>query len=208
MRPLHPVSTRNVVLAHPMPQFSCCKWRCPVFSYKSTSSRCRHTRGAMIVPLMLVEEVYLFPYATTTRRWLHHCALILCPNIDLCDQVVTVATSLTLPGSRPLCTARVVSSRTPPPLRTPLDLVVSTPAALLRFLEEAGRSYGPEWEAQSFAQRVRHVVADEADALITSDSFWKPLEEILNVRGLNGCDCASLQWETCLLATSLDSEAL
>lgn len=105
--------------------------------------------------------------------------------MELCEQVAAAAQSLVTLDSgtpAPLCVARTVSVRNPPQLRTPTDVVVSTPAALCNFLDEAGSSYGPQWELNNFAQCVRHVVADEADALFTSDSFYKPLTRILDVR--------------------------
>eukprot|EP00892_Ulva_mutabilis_P009388 jgi/Ulvmu1/6821/UM031_0025.1 len=121
-------------------------------------------------------------------EWFHHCALILCPNLELCEQVVaTSATLVKQTSSNPLSPdvpthqARVVTSRSPPPLRSPTDIVVSTPAALLRLLQEAGSAYGPEWIPENFAQRVRHIVIDEADAQLTSDSFYRPLSKILDL---------------------------
>ena len=114
---------------------------------------------------------------------------MICPNLELCEQVV--ATSATLMDSAesdaftpttPILQARVITSRSPPPQRSPTDIVVSTPAALLRLLEEAGSAYGPEWVPENFAQRVRHIVIDEADAQLTSDSFYRPLSKILDVR--------------------------
>lgn len=122
---------------------------------------------------------------------------MLCPNLELCEQVV--ATSATLVDSAssdplnaeiPVHQARVVTSRSPPPSRSPTDIVVSTPAALLRLLEEAGSAYGPEWAPDNFAQRVRHVVIDEADAQLTSDSFYRPLSKILDVCSRSRCPVA------------------
>lgn len=118
-------------------------------------------------------------------RWFHHCALVLCPNTELCEQVVAAAEALNssaAPSSEPLCTARVVTARSPPPLRSTTDVVVSTPAALCRLLDESGGAYGPQWDPFNFAQCIRHVVADEADALFTSDAYFKPLTRLLDVR--------------------------
>lgn len=126
---------------------------------------------------------------TPSFRWFQHCALIICPNLELCEQVVATAATLTaspptdaISPAQPLLHARVVAARSPPPQRAPTDIVVSTPAALLRLLEEAGGAYGPEWVPENFAQRVRHVVIDEADAQLTSDSFYRPLSRILDVQ--------------------------
>ena len=124
------------------------------------------------------------------HRWFHHCALVLCPKMELAEQVAATAQSLVTTSSantgtgspQPLCSARVVSARNPPPPRAATDIVVSTPAALCNLLDEAGGAYGAQWEAENLAQCVRHVVADEADALFTSDSFLKPLARLLDVR--------------------------
>jgi hypothetical protein len=106
--------------------------------------------------------------------------------MDLCEQVVATAQSLEISSAtgtpQPLRGELVGSPPSPPPLRTSTDLVVSTPAALCNLLDEAGGAYGPQWEAENLAQCVRHVVADEADALFTSDSFLKPLTRLLDVR--------------------------
>lgn len=105
--------------------------------------------------------------------------------MELAEQVAATAQSLATSSAgvpQPLCSARVVSARSPPPPRASIDIVVSTPAALCNLLDEAGGAYGAQWEAENLAQCVRHVVADEADALFTSDSFLKPLTRLLDVR--------------------------
>ena len=106
---------------------------------------------------------------------------MLCPNVDLCQQVVEVAHSLRGAGGASLARAAFVSSSSPPP-RTPVDIVVSTPGALDTLLTEFGGAFGREWSAEGLAQRVRHFVADEADAMVVSDSYWQPMCRLLDVR--------------------------
>jgi hypothetical protein len=119
-------------------------------------------------------------------RWFKHSALVLCPNADLCDQVAAVAAALRDEDGAPIARAAVVSSRSPPG-HAPVDIIVSTPAALTRLLFDAeGGMYGRGWSAAAIAQRVRHFVADEADALVASDSYWQPLCKVLDV-----CPCAA-----------------
>jgi hypothetical protein len=100
--------------------------------------------------------------------------------MELCRQVVSVADALCGPSGDPLARAAVISSRNPPP-RSPVDIAVSTPAAMDTLLAEFGGSYGRQWTPGGLAQTVRHFVADEADALVSSDSYWEPLSRILDV---------------------------
>ena len=49
-------------------------------------------------------------------------------------------------------------------------------------MQDFGTSYGRAWGPEALAQRARHVVADEADALMSSDAYWRPLRKLLDVR--------------------------
>lgn len=72
-------------------------------------------------------------------------ALVLCPNMPLCEQVLAAAQSLRDPATgAPLAAAALVSAQSPPPLAMP-DVVVTTPGALLSLLDVAGPAYGYEW---------------------------------------------------------------
>ena len=124
-------------------------------------------------------------------RWFTHCALVLCPNAELCDQVVGVADRLRTPSGDPLVRTAAVSARSPPS-GAPIDIVVSTPAALTRLLTDYGSAYGRGWAAEALAERVRHLVADEADALVSSDSYWQPLCRILDVRHCLLCSAVAV----------------
>ena len=123
---------------------------------------------------------------------------MLCPNAELCDQVVGVADRLRTPSGDPLVRTAAVSARSPPS-GAPIDIVVSTPAALTRLLTDYGSAYGRGWAAEALAERVRHLVADEADALVSSDSYWQPLCRILDVRTRLFCSavavCPDSYWQ-------------
>lgn len=121
-------------------------------------------------------------------RWFTHCAIVLTPNMELCAQVVRVVHSLRDAAGTPLATAAILSAKSPP-ARSPADIVVSTPAALLGLLRGCGSAYGRAWAPEAVAQRARHIVIDEADALLASDCYTKPLSDLLNVRILAGPGC-------------------
>jgi len=99
-------------------------------------------------------------------------ALILCPNVALCEQVVTVASSLINPTTnRPIIHAALISSRTGPPslekaADSQLHFVVTTPASLLSFLNNVGPAYGADWTRRGLPLWINHVVYDEADMLL------------------------------------------
>ena len=106
-------------------------------------------------------------------------ALVLCPNVMLCKQVVAVANALVDDKGRPLIKCAVISSRSLPPFETP-DLIVSTPLALLTLVREPGVNYGRQWREEGLATSLAHVVVDEADLLLTG-AYLKPLDSILEV---------------------------
>ncbi len=101
--------------------------------------------------------------STTQRRRAH--ALILCPNVSLCQQVLAVALSLKSTNGSPLLSACLVNSSNPPPAEAP-DIIVATPGGLLNFISEAGVAYGHLWTPEGLTERVKHVVLDEADMLL------------------------------------------
>lgn len=72
-----------------------------------------------------------------------------------------------------------MNSSSPPPFQAP-DFIVATPAGLLSFLESAGGSYGPLWTMEGFQARIKHVVVDEADLMLTP-AYYKALDRVLLV---------------------------
>ncbi len=79
------------------------------------------------------------------RRQYATAALVLCPNVALCEQVLAAAQALRDPASgAPLAAAAFVSAQSPPPLSLP-DVVITTPGALVSLLDNAGTAYGYEW---------------------------------------------------------------
>ena len=74
-------------------------------------------------------------------------ALILCPNIQLCHQVLALSQSLTSDDGKPLVSAAHINASSPPPQQTP-DIIISTPAAILGFINEAGPQYGWIWSPE------------------------------------------------------------
>lgn len=112
--------------------------------------------------------------------WFRHCAVVLCPNMELCRQVVSAAAQLTTSTGEPLARCALVSAKDPPGAE-PIDIVVSTPAALVNLLQEFGEAYGKEWAPEAMSQRVRHLVADEADMLVSNPTFWEPLLKFLDL---------------------------
>lgn len=107
-------------------------------------------------------------------------ALVLCPNIQLCHQVLALSQSLTgSNGKAPLVSAAHINASNPPPQQTP-DIIISTPAAILSFINEAGPQYGWIWSGEGLSLRVRHVVFDEADLLL-GRAFEKPVTQLLQL---------------------------
>jgi superfamily II DNA/RNA helicase len=106
-------------------------------------------------------------------------ALVLCPNGPLCQQVASVVNSLRSDQGEPLLSAAQVNSSNPPP-PTPPDFILATPAGLMTLLNDAGPSYGRLWTPEGMQARLRHVVLDEADLLLTS-AYSKPVTQILQV---------------------------
>jgi len=117
------------------------------------------------------------PPRTRGRRY--H-ALVLCPNVALCHQVLSVALSLNSANDSPsFLSAAHINASNPPPAEAP-DIIVSTPAALASFILEAGPAYGMLWTPEGLASRVRHVVLDEADLLL-GKAFSKQVTRLLDV---------------------------
>ncbi|XP_040383220.1 DEAD-box ATP-dependent RNA helicase 22 isoform X3 [Oryza brachyantha] len=89
-------------------------------------------------------------------------ALVLCPNVMLCEQVVRMANSLVDESGEPLkCAAAVCGPKGWPAVQP--DILVVTPAALLNYLFD----YDPEnRRRERFLRTVKFIVFDEADMLL------------------------------------------
>ncbi|KAJ9510572.1 hypothetical protein QJQ45_027441 [Haematococcus lacustris] len=116
--------------------------------------------------------------ATSARPFQFH-ALVLLPNGPLCQQLVSVVQSLRDTTGQTLLTAAQVNSSNPPPQEPP-DFITATPAGLLTLLEEAGPAYGKLWTLEGLQTRVKHVVLDEADLLMTA-AYSRALNRLLQV---------------------------
>ncbi|KAK9846625.1 hypothetical protein WJX81_007883 [Elliptochloris bilobata] len=92
--------------------------------------------------------------------------LVLCPNAALCQQVVAFSDALRGPDGAPLVRAAHVATTSPPPREVP-DLVAATPAGLITATQNYGPFFGWEWTRAGVMARMRAVVIDEADQLLT-----------------------------------------
>ena len=114
-----------------------------------------------------------------TPRGRRYHALVLCPNVALCHQVLSVALALNSSSNSPLISAAHINASNPPPAEAP-DIIVSTPAALASFILDAGPAYGMLWTPEGLASRVRHVILYEADLLL-GRAFSKQVTKLLDV---------------------------
>ncbi|VAI32145.1 unnamed protein product [Triticum turgidum subsp. durum] len=88
--------------------------------------------------------------------------LVFCPNVMLCEQVVSMANSLLDVSGEPLKRAVAVCGPKGWPAVRP-DILVATPAALLNYLFD----YDPERRRrEKFLRSVKYIVFDEADMLL------------------------------------------
>lgn len=100
-------------------------------------------------------------------------SLVLCPNVMLCEQVVQMANTLCDEHGKSLLRVTAICGRQGWPVHKP-DIVVSTPAALLNYIEP-NRSRRLE-----FLRAVKHVVFDEADMLLVG-SFQNKVIRLINL---------------------------
>eukprot|EP00198_Chlamydomonas_reinhardtii_P014013 XP_001703350.1 predicted protein [Chlamydomonas reinhardtii] len=122
-------------------------------------------------------------------RFTRYLALVLCPNVALCQQVAAAVNALRGPAAadgssqqqqqQQLVSAAVINSSNPPPFETP-DVVVATPAGLLNIIDDAGGAYGWLWSEEGMQARIRHVVLDEADLLLTP-AYSRATQRILTL---------------------------
>ncbi|XP_023549678.1 DEAD-box ATP-dependent RNA helicase 22 [Cucurbita pepo subsp. pepo] len=114
-------------------------------------------------------------------------SLVLCPNVMLCEQVVQMANTLCDEHGKSLLRVTTVCGRQGWPVYKP-DIIVSTPAALLNYIEP-NRS-----RRMKFLCAVKHVVFDEADMLLVG-SFQNKVIRLINL----------LRFEEKLLSRSKES---
>ncbi|XP_038892424.1 DEAD-box ATP-dependent RNA helicase 22 [Benincasa hispida] len=114
-------------------------------------------------------------------------SLVLCPNVMLCEQVVQMANSLCDEHGKSLLRVTAVCGRQGWPIHKP-DIVVSTPAALLNYIEPN------RIRRSEFLRAVKHVVFDEADMLLVG-SFQNKVIRLINL----------LRFEEKLLSRSRES---
>lgn len=108
------------------------------------------------------------------------CALVLCPNNTLCQQLVSVASRLKNPSGQPLLHTHHLNAYSPPPFDLP-DVLVCTPGYLANLFSEHGLSYGSLWTEEGLSRVVGHVVVDEADILL-SRAYSRAMDRIEQVR--------------------------
>ncbi|XP_031480124.1 DEAD-box ATP-dependent RNA helicase 22 [Nymphaea colorata] len=103
-------------------------------------------------------------------------SLVLCPNVMLCQQVVSMTNCLQNMDGSPLLRASAVCGNQGWPFTQP-DVLVSTPAALLNNLF----AFDPKRRRRTaFLRDVKYVVFDEADLLLCG-SFQNQVIQLINM---------------------------
>lgn len=99
--------------------------------------------------------------------------LVLCPNVQLCEQVVRMANSLCRDDGETIVSVAAICGRQGWPIQEP-DIIVTTPAALLNYVD-LDRSRRME-----FMRGIKYVVFDEADMLLCG-SFQNKVIRLINL---------------------------
>ncbi|QCD82218.1 ATP-dependent RNA helicase [Vigna unguiculata] len=99
--------------------------------------------------------------------------LILCPNVQLCEQVVRMASSLRRDDGEAIVSVAAICGRQGWPIREP-DVIVTTPAALLNYVDL------DRTRRMQFMRGVKYVVFDEADMLLCG-SFQNKVIRLINL---------------------------
>ncbi|AET03099.1 putative RNA helicase [Medicago truncatula] len=99
--------------------------------------------------------------------------LVLCPNVQLCEQVVRMANSLCGDNDETIVSAAAICGKQGWPIREP-DIIVTTPAALLNHVDVDRR------RRMEFMHGVKYVVFDEADMLLCG-SFQNKVIRLINL---------------------------
>lgn len=141
---------------------------------------------AYLAPLIsqLLERREQFPCNpndTTASRW-RELAIVLLPNAALCKQALAVADSLKDAEGVPLVATTHLSSSSPPRPHQQLDIAVVTSGALQQLLH--GGWMGGQWSREGLPKRLRWLVVDEADLLL-SGGFAAATEQLLEMLRLD-----------------------
>ncbi|KAK7362017.1 hypothetical protein VNO77_04114 [Canavalia gladiata] len=99
--------------------------------------------------------------------------LVLCPNVQLCEQVVRMANSLCRDDGQTIVSVAAVCGRQGWPIRKP-DIIVTTPVALLNYVDL------DRTRRMEFMRVVKYVVFDEADMLLCG-SFQNKVIRLINL---------------------------
>ncbi|XP_061347737.1 DEAD-box ATP-dependent RNA helicase 22 [Gastrolobium bilobum] len=99
--------------------------------------------------------------------------LVLCPNVQLCEQVVRMANSLCGDNGETIVSVAAICGRQGWPIREP-DIIVTTPAALLNYVDP------DRTRRMEFMRGVKYVVFDEADMLLCG-SFQNKVIRLINL---------------------------
>ncbi|KAL2344278.1 hypothetical protein Fmac_005563 [Flemingia macrophylla] len=99
--------------------------------------------------------------------------LVLCPNVQLCEQVVRMANSLSRDDGETIVSVAAICGRQGWPIREP-DIIVTTPAALLNYVDL------DRTRRMEFMRSVKYVVFDEADMLLCG-SFQNKVIRLINL---------------------------
>ncbi|PNY17468.1 DEAD-box ATP-dependent RNA helicase 22-like protein [Trifolium pratense] len=99
--------------------------------------------------------------------------LVLCPNVQLCEQVASMANSLCSDNGGTVVNVASICGRQGWPIREP-DIIVTTPAALLNHVDVY------RTRRMKFMHGVKYVVFDEADMLLCG-SFQNKVIRLINL---------------------------
>ncbi|KAK2408158.1 P-loop containing nucleoside triphosphate hydrolase superfamily protein [Trifolium repens] len=99
--------------------------------------------------------------------------LVLCPNVQLCEQVTSMANSLCSDNGGTIVSVASICGRQGWPIREP-DIIVTTPAALLNHVDV------DRTRRMKFMHGVKYVVFDEADMLLCG-SFQNKVIRLINL---------------------------
>ncbi|RZB99385.1 DEAD-box ATP-dependent RNA helicase 22 [Glycine soja] len=127
----------------------------------------------LIDKLRVTQERSLLAVSDREVTSLHKVLLVLCPNVQLCEQVVRMANSLCKDDSETIVSAAAICGKQGWPIREP-DVIVTTPAALLNYVD-LDRTRRVE-----FMRGVKYVVFDEADLLLCG-SFQNKVIRLINL---------------------------
>ncbi|XP_054795367.1 DEAD-box ATP-dependent RNA helicase 22-like isoform X2 [Prosopis cineraria] len=99
--------------------------------------------------------------------------LVLCPNVQLCEQVAQMANSICGDDGTPMVSVAAICGRQGWPIHEP-DIIVTTPVALLNYVEQNRN------RRMEFMRSVKYVVFDEADMLLCG-SFQNKVIRLINL---------------------------